>query len=464
MLRRPFFSRFALAIATASIGMNATAENLLDIYGQAKLNDPTYQSGLHQHAASSEIYYQARSALLPSANFTAMHSETEQEIVSSDNTLFQKGTDDFPTDRYELSLVQSIYDYTSWRRFGQAKEEIKRVDAERDAVEQNLLLRTAERYFAALAVQEDQASIESEMKAVKEHLTLVEARRKSGQARKTDLLDAQARYMQTVSRELEIRSRFKDSLEMLREMTGRSPGGLILVGDLPLIQPEPADPAAWFSQAKEFNPEIRVREFTLSAAEKEVKARRGAHYPTLDLEVSFSNEEKDGTVFGGGSEVEETVLALNFNMPIYSGGMVSSRVRESVQLFNQAKDQLELEERAVQRQTFSAFDGVLTDISKVEALQKSVEAYELAAAAKSIGFESGLVNSLTVLDAERDLFFARSEYARARYGYILNRLRLKRAVGLLTLADLENVNKHLTGKEIKVSFYAPVGCNKAGGC
>ncbi|MBQ0721034.1 MAG: TolC family outer membrane protein [Gammaproteobacteria bacterium] len=457
MSLRSTFTGLALGIAAVATSPFVAAENLLDIYSQAQQNDPSYQAGLHQHAASSEVYFQARSALLPSANLTAMHSETDQEIVSSDNTLFQKGSDDFPTDRYEFSLTQSVYSYTNWKRFDKAKEDIKRIDAERIALEQNLLLRVAERYFAALAVQEDQASIASEMLAVKQHLTLVEARRKSGQARKTDLLDAQARHMQTLSRELEIRSRFRDSLEMLREMTGQSPEGLILVGnDLPLAKPEPAEPGAWYSQAKEFNPEIMVRKFALKAANKEVKARRGDHYPTLNLEASFSSEEKDGTVFGGGSEVEETVLALNFNMPLYSGGMVSSRVRESVQLYNQAKDQLELEQRAVQRQTFSAFDGVLTDISKVEALQKSVEAYELAAAAKSIGFESGLVNSLTVLDAERDLFFARSEYARARYGYILNRLRLKRAVGLLSLQDLEGINQHLTGKEIKVSFYAPV--------
>ncbi len=130
-------------------------------------------------------------------------------------------------------------------------------------------------------------------------------------------------------------------------------------------------------------------------------------------------------------------------------------MREAVQLHNRAKDDLELEYRAVQRQTFSTYDGVLTDISKVEALKKSVEAYEAGVNAKTIGFESGLTNSLTVLDAERDLFFARSEYARARYGYILNRLRLKRAVGVLTLDAIKEINDYLTGEELKVSVRAP---------
>ena len=200
---------------------------------------------------------------------------------------------------------------------------------------------------------------------------------------------------------------------------------------------------------------MKIRRFAMTAAEEEIKLRKGGHYPTLDLEITVGNEVKEGTLFGGGSDIDEEIIAINLNVPIYSGGIVSSRVREAVELHNRTKDELELETRAVQRQTFSTYDGVLTDISKIEALKKSVEAYELGVEAKSIGFESGLTNSLTVLDAERDLFFARSEYARARYGYILNGLRLKRAVGVLSAQDLQQINAYLTGKEVRVAFADP---------
>lgn len=452
-MMRKTFAHVVLGLS-AAVAPYVAAEDLLDVYSLARENDPTYQAGVHQHSASSEIYFQSRASLLPTVDILLMHSQTTQDIVSSDNQVFQKGSDDFPTDRYELNLTQSVYSYTNWKSFGKAKEDIKRVDAELDAVEQDLLLRVAERYFAALAVQEDYISIESEKLSVEHHLKLVKAKRKSGQARQTDVLDAQARYMQTLSRELEIRSRFKDALEMLREMTGQAPGTLKLLGELPLTAPAPADPEAWFAKAKEFNPEIKVRKFATNAAEQEVKVRKGGHYPTVDLEMSFSSETKEGTVFGGGSEIDETIFAINVNVPVYAGGSVSSRVREAVQLHNRAKDELELEYRAVQRQTFSTYDGVLTDISKVQALKKSVEAYEAGVNAKTIGYESGLTNSLTVLDAERDLFFARSEYARARYGYILNQLRLKRAVGVLTLDAIKEINDFLTGEELKVSFRA----------
>ena len=447
------YLRAATFAATAFIASTpVVAEDLLSIYTLAKQNDPAYLMGLNQHGASSEVVIQARAGLLPTIALTASHSDTSQDIISSDNAVFEKGSDQFPTDNYYLSLTQSIYSYSNWKRFGKAKEELKRVDAELETVEQDLLLRTAERYFAVLAVQEDYSAINSEKASVGQHLRVIKAKRESGQVRRTDLLDAQARYMQTLSRELEIKSRLKDAMEMLRELTGEPAGALKTLGEMALERPEPSDPKAWFDQAVQYNPEMKIRRFAMAAAEQEIKLRKGGHYPTVDLEINVGNEVKKGTLFGGGSDIDEQIIALNFNIPIYSGGIVSSRVREAVKLHSRTKDELELETRAVQRQTFSTYDGVLTDISKIEALKKSVEAYELGVEAKSIGFESGLTNSLTVLDAERDLFFARSEHARARYGYILNGLRLKRAVGILTAADLESINTNLNGKEVRVAY------------
>ncbi len=445
-----------IGVAVSCFGGQAWSEDLLAIYQQARQNDPAYQMGIHSHGAASEAYGQARASLLPTVEVTASHLQTQQDIVSSDNTVFAEGSDKFPTDNYYLSLTQSIYSYSNWKRFGKAKEQVKRADAELEAVEQDLLLRVAESYFSVLAAQEDYAAIATEKASVGQHLELIKAKRESGQVRRTDLLDAQARYMQTLSREVELRSRLKDSQERLRELTGSMSTSLTRVGDFPLLKPQPADPQQWFDRAREHNPEIKVRQFSLNAAEQEVKLRKGGHYPTLDLEMSFGNEVKEGSLFGGGSEIDEEIIQINLNVPIYAGGFVSSRVREAIQLHNHAKDELELEFRAVQRQTFSAFDGVLTDISKVEAMQKSVEAYELGVEAKRVGFESGLNNSLTLLDAERDLFFARSEYARARYGYILNGLRLKRAVGVLSVEDLRQVNTYLTGSEFKTVSLTPV--------
>lgn len=422
----------------------AKADNLLDVYEQALKNDPTYLAGVHKYGADKEGYIQARSALLPTISFDASRTENKQDIKSSDNQVFGSGSTQYPTTEYTLSINQSVYSYSNWARLRQSESRGESYKAELGAVEQGLLLRTAEAYFAALAVYEEHSYIQAEEKSVQQHFELVETKRKDGLARQTDFLDAQARYLQTKARGLEIRSRLKDSLEMIGEMTGSTPASLALLeGDVAMAEPQPAKSAEWISTALEYNPEIKIRVNNVDAAREEVNSLKGGHYPTVDLDLSYNNNDTEGSLYGGGSEVATTAATLSLNIPIYAGGFVSSRVRAATELLSRSMQELAMEQRAVKRRTLSAFDGVMTDIAQVNSLAKSVESYELAVEAKRVGFRSGITTSLAVLDAERDLFLARSEYARARYGYILNTLRLKRAVGVLSVADLEQVNSFL---------------------
>ncbi|MTI14997.1 TolC family outer membrane protein [Sansalvadorimonas verongulae] len=443
--KKPEFAVYvkALGFCLMSSGI-AQADSLIDIYQLALKNDPAYLAGVHKYGADQEGYIQARANLLPTISFDASRTENQQEIKSSDNQVFGSGSTKYPTTEYTLSIDQSVYSYANWARLRQAESRNESYKAELNVVEQGLLLRTAEAYFAALAVYEEHSYIQAEEKSVQQHFELIEAKRKDGLARQTDFLDAQARYLQTKARGLEIRSRLKDSLEMIGEMTGETPASLALLKkDMAMPGPQPAQSSEWIATALEYNPEIKIRISNVDAAREEVKSLKGGHYPTLDLNLSYNNNATEGSLYGGGSEVSSTTATLSLNVPIYSGGLVSSRVRAATDLLSRTMQELSLEQRAVKRRTLSAFDGVNTDIAKVNSLAKSVESYELAVQAKRIGFESGITTSLAVLDAERDLFLARSEYSRARYGYILNTLRLKRAVGVLSAADLEQVNGFL---------------------
>jgi outer membrane protein len=68
---------------------------------------------------------------------------------------------------------------------------------------------------------------------------------------------------------------------------------------------------------------------------------------------------------------------------------------------------------------------------------------ESAVEAKEQGYKAGLFIILPVLDAQRDLYLARRDYAQARYDYLFNRLKLKQAAGTLSDADLVSVGAAL---------------------
>ncbi|MBT5891928.1 MAG: TolC family protein, partial [Chromatiales bacterium] len=68
---------------------------------------------------------------------------------------------------------------------------------------------------------------------------------------------------------------------------------------------------------------------------------------------------------------------------------------------------------------------------------------EVALEATEAGYEVGTRTTVDVLDARRSLFLAQTNYARSRYDYIVNVIKLKQAAGTLNPDDLAMVNSWL---------------------
>ena len=146
--------------------------------------------------------------------------------------------------------------------------------------------------------------------------------------------------------------------------------------------------------------------------------------------------------FGGafGSETESASIGLVLDVPLSTGGLTSSRVRESRSRYVQQVALAEQTKRSVERQARDAYDGVLAGISRVKALRQAVKSSQTALEASEAGYRVGTRTSVDVLDAQREIYGARRDYARARYDYLLNLLRLKQASGQLTPDDLAEID------------------------
>ncbi len=178
-------------------------------------------------------------------------------------------------------------------------------------------------------------------------------------------------------------------------------------------------------------------------AEQEIERQRAGHYPQLNLVGNQNRRDAGSTLFGGGSTVDTQEITLRLSVPIFEGGMTSALTQEAVERHMKAKEDRELERRSVERQTRAAFKSVLSGVNLVQALRKSVESQQSALEGKELGVQRGLFTLLVVLDAQRDLFVTRRDYAQARYDYLLNTLRLKQAAGTLAEDDLLGVNAAL---------------------
>ena len=417
---------------------------LLGVYQKALIHDPTFQSAEFQKLVVDEGRTQAIAELLPKLTGTADYTKTFQDIQSSDNNVVAAGDIDYNSTTYGLTLTQPIFHWDSIVGMSQSKAEIFVAEVRYLLAEDELMYRVAELYFGALAALDQLDYAKAELVAVEKHFELASSRFDMGLVPITDLHDAKARLASIVSKTIEAENFLDDSLQALQEVVGEPLEDLrVLQEKITLTSPNPEGLDLWTAKAIEQNPGVKLQEYSVEVANLEVDKQRAKHYPTVDLIGSYENEDTDGSLYGGGAEGDTTDILVVLNVPFYEGGAVSSRVREAKHILSSARQELIKQQRSVIRQTRSSYLGVNSALKMIEALHQSVISTRLALDAKQEGFLSGLYTSLNVLDAERDLSLANIDYAKARYDYLLNSLKLKQAVGSLTEADLEQLDQWL---------------------
>jgi outer membrane protein len=116
--------------------------------------------------------------------------------------------------------------------------------------------------------------------------------------------------------------------------------------------------------------------------------------------------------------------------------MTSSLVREAGVRLEKAMLEREQEERKTERAARAAYQSVETSASMLEALRKAVIAQDSALQTRQEGYKAGVASVVAVADAYRLYYSARRDYLQARYDYLVNRLKLKQAVGALSRDDL----------------------------
>lgn len=431
----------ALIAASLYLAAPVHAEDLSAIYQLAEQKDPQLKQVEAAYLAVSELKPQARAQLmLPSVNTNANVARRLQDI-SPAFAGFPSRTE-FTSWEYRLSLTQPVYHYDRLIQYRQAGERVKQAGTELSAAQQDLIVRVAERYFAVLAAMDNLEFVVAEKKALSQQLEEATQRFEVGLIAITDVQEAQAGYDQAVAREIEAVNLLDNTREALREVTSEYPKALLTLGEeIPLIAPEPANIDQWTAKALEQNLRLLAASQASEIARQEIARQSAGHRPTLDLVASHGTLSTGGRF--GTVEVDETEVGLQFNLPIYQGGQVNSRTREAQYRYEEALERLEQERRAAQRQTHDAYLGVILGISRVKALKQAVISNQTSVDATQAGFEVGTRTGLDVVNAQRLLLQAQRDHARARYDYILDTLRLKRAAGTLAPADLIKVNTWL---------------------
>lgn len=449
------------------------AEDLMEIYERAVQFDPVLRQAEAIYLARLEARPQARSALLPSLWFSAgsstSHSEDPNRPINfasgqPDPDIISREQDQRGSS-FNVSLSQTVFDWGQFLSLKQADRFLTQTEINYQIARQNLLVRVATTYFMVLAAEDTLASEVSAREAIGRQLEQAERRFEVGLIAITDVQEAQAGYDLAIAAEILAQQNLATTQEFLREIIGESV--LDLAGpavEIPLLRPDPANAEEWVQTALDQSLPLISSRIESDIALDEISIQRSVRLPRLSFSGSVGESGSATTRINNlinnapclqyssacpplradsQSDSQRYSFSLNFSIPLFAGGYNSSRIQQSVYEHRASLEGLEAVARATERETRDAYLSVISEISRVMALRQAVESSETALRATEAGFEVGTRTTVDVLISQNLLSAAETTYARSRYDYILNVLRLKLAAGSLNVTDFEEVNSWL---------------------
>lgn len=435
-----------LLAAGATGAAPALAIDLVQAYRQAQAGDPVFAGQRASYLAGLEQLPQARAGLLPRINASGGTAYSDARTKYSSDYYASQSSNTHNLS-YTLSLTQPLYDWASWQGFEQSKLAVTVTELDLERARQDLLLRVSQAYFDILVAQDTLTALEAEKSAIAEQLAFARRNFELGTATITDSYEAQARYDLIEAQSLQAANELQVRRNLLEQVIGQAPGALsVLPPGTPVPAPEPARIEAWSTRAETDNFAVVQALLGTEIAKYDVDIARAGHYPTVSLTGSFGQNQSpltNDSVGGGNSRRTNSSVGVQVNIPVFTGGLTSSRVTQRAALEQRARHDYENARRTAIQSARTEFLGVNSGLAQIRALEAGEESSRKALEANQIGYEVGVRINLDVLNAQQQLYATQRDLARARYQALMAGLRLKAAAGLLTEADLEAINQLL---------------------
>jgi outer membrane protein len=435
------------AMLAAIVTPAALAEDLLQLFREARQSDPSILSAKSGWEATQERVPQAQAGLLPQVLLSGGASYQLNDISTSSGPNFPSTsqTNSNLALNASVSASQPLYRRQNIIVLDQAKIQATQANFTLQAADQDLALRLAQAYFDVLFAQDTLAYVGAQKAATSESLAQARRNFEVGTATITDTNEAQARYDQILALEISALNEIEIRRRAIEVIIGRTTPPLKRLSENPVLEvPAPLNLDAWAMRAEQGNLSIQVAKASLDIATLEVDRNRAARHPVVDLVGSFTRQETSGISNSYAGLTGRTgLIGVQVSMPLYTGGLIDSRVREAQATLDRARQDLEAARRNAAQAARTSYLNVSNGIAQVKALEQAVVSANVALSSSRLGMEVGVRTNVDVLNALQAVFFSQSQLARARYDVITNILRLKAAVGSLTDVDLEQINRVL---------------------
>ena len=435
-------------VLTAFHANSAWALDFKTAYEAALQHDATILAERAAAQAAQERLPQALSQRRPSLSLSAGQNRNHLESQTA-NMLGQRSVSEryYDSNNAALQLRQPLYRPAILAQIKQARAQVQDADAVLDVNENDLLERVAQAYFDALLgqVQLDLAS--AQKTAFAAQLQSAQKGFAAGVGMRTDVDEAQARMDLAHAQVLQAQQALDLARRRLALLLGVPVAQLVQLADLDTQRfapsaPVPTSAEQWIALAEESSPQLQALRARLRAAQAEVDKAQAGHKPTLDVVATVSRSDSD-SVTSINTVYKQKYVGVQLNVPLHSGGYVSSTVRQALAEVQRMQQTLEAAQRDLSNQVYEQFSAMTEGVLRIAALEQAVRSAQQALLSSQKSLQAGARTTVDVLNAEQQLTVAQRDLAQARYGYVLAHLKLQMLAGQERMANVDAVNRWL---------------------
>ena len=396
------FSSIALACGAALAQSTASLQGAAQ---KAIETNPEVAAKFNAFRASIDEIDVAGGALKPRIDLSADVGRSEDRITHRnpvDQNLNRSGV--------ALNISQLLWDGLATRN------EVKRLGHHKlaryfefvDTTEQTAL-ETARAYHDVLRFRKLVGLAEDNYVQHKHVNDQIQSRVKAGVARGVDLQQAIARLALAESNLVTERANLHDVMERYRRIVGELPPAQPAAAG-PMSRPLPPSGVSALELAAVNSPVIAAAVENLRATRSQAQGRKGAYQPRVEarLRAGAGNNQE-----GIEDQKRDVTAQIVLNWNLFNGGSDDARVRQSVNLLNQASDLRDKACRDVRQTVAIAYNDVRKLAEQLGYLDRNIVAIEKTRDAYRQQFDIGQRSLLDLLNSENELYTARRAHAAA---------------------------------------------------
>lgn len=407
-------NRIVLAAVAASLfGAAAGAETLNEAIEQAYATNPQLAAARAQQDALAEAPEQARALGRPTMSAVAGAGYDRLGYGRSASSSISVALPLWTGGRLRPAVRAASNDVAA------GAEALRDVEA---VILQNVVGAYADLLYDQQAVEVARRGIER----LDRQVTEARLRFGLGQATRTDVAQLETQRASVMSNLADAEGALATAAAAYRAVVGSEAG--TLTTDMPAPATLPPTLAEARAEAEARNPMLLRQNHAVAAAADRVDQARAEGAPSLDLAGNYGRGERLVDDRGSGF-VAAASAGVTFRLPLFTGGLVQSHVRQSEATFRAERFTADAAAREVIRATDAAWASLGATRARLRAGIDGLQAADVALKGMRAEYGFGLRSTTDILLADQSYRSAQLAVALARSDLLVAEAALLRAVG-----------------------------------